>query len=134
MIIGLDLDDTITELPEFFGIVVGALLDSGHEVHVITFREPGTEEGVRAELAELGIRYTDVHLPTGRCKAPEWKAGVAKELELDLMIDDSPEVLSEMPESVRRLWLCDPEIFNLNTCVRAFHGELGSLRRGDATD
>jgi len=118
MIIGLDLDCTITELPELFSLLTSALVDAGHEVHVITYRPPGTETQVRATLAELGIRYTWLHLPPAPVSAPEWKAVVAAELGLDLMIEDSPEVLARMPAGVQRLWLCDREVFDLDACVR----------------
>ena len=86
MIVGIDLDHTISDLPAFFTVLAAALLESGHEVHVITYREVGTEDRVRAELAELGIRYTDLHLPQGPASPPEWKAEVARTLALDLMI------------------------------------------------
>ena len=54
----------------------------------------------------------------------EWKGNLALELKLDLMIDDSPEVLSEMPANTKRLWLCDSSLFNLNTCIKAMRNEL----------
>ena len=39
MVIGLDIDDTITQHPEFFSLISHALIDAGHEVVIITFRE-----------------------------------------------------------------------------------------------
>lgn len=125
MIIGVDLDDTITELPEFFAFVSAALVRSGHQVHVITYREVGTEDEVLAQLKELGMHYTHLHLPHAPCSPPQWKAEVAAKVGLDLMIEDSPEVLSQMPSSVKRLWLCDAELFNLDVCVSALNHELG---------
>ena len=123
MILGIDLDHTISDLPLFFSVVASALVDAGHEVHIITYREPGTEERVRAELDDLRMRYTELHLPRRACSAPEWKAEVAIRLGLDLMIEDSPEVLSRMPDTVRRLWLCDPQVFDLDVCIRALRGK-----------
>lgn len=119
MIIGIDLDNTITDLPEFFKVVAAALVASGHEVHIITYRDVGTEGDVRAQLAELGIAYTAIHLPQESCTPPEWKSKLAAQLGVELMIEDSPEVLASMPESVQRLWVCDPEIFDLDRCVKA---------------
>ena len=52
MRIGIDLDFTITDFPEFFSVVASALLRTGHEVHVITYRECGTRQGVIGELRE----------------------------------------------------------------------------------
>ncbi len=123
MIIGIDLDDTISALPELFSLLTSALIDAGHEVHVITYRAPGTEDWVRTELAELGIRYTGLHLPTGPGPAPEWKARVVAELGVELMIEDSPEVLARMPVGVQRLWVCDRELFDLDVCIRALNEE-----------
>jgi hypothetical protein len=123
MIIGLDLDNTISDLPEFFSVVAAALVDAGHEVHIITYREPGTDAGVRSELEQLGMRYTRLHLPRRSCSAPEWKAELAADLGLDLMIEDSPEVLARMPDAVQRLWVCDPEVFDLDLCVRALRAD-----------
>lgn len=117
MRIGLDLDETISALPAFFSVISQALVAAGHEVHVITYREPGTEDGVRAELAGHGIAFTDVHLPArGDLPAP-WKASVAGRLGLELMFEDSPENLAAMPPGVGRMWLVDPEVFDLDHIV-----------------
>lgn len=124
MKIGIDLDGTITELPELFSVLTRALVEAGHEVHVITYRECGTDGEVRAELHDLEVRYTRLHLPEGPVAAPQWKAALAGELGLDVMIEDSPEVLSRMPDSVHRLWLCNPEVFDLDVCVRALKASL----------
>ena len=113
------LFNTISDLPEFFSILAAALVGGGHEVHIITYREVGTEDEVRAELRDLNIRYTEVHIPRSSCSAPEWKSELAVQLDIDLMIEDSPEVLSRMPASVQRLWLCDSQVFDLDTCIRA---------------
>jgi hypothetical protein len=130
MIVGVDLDDTISELPEFFSVLTAALVDAGHEVHVITYRQIGTDDAVRAELAALGLRYTALHLPRTACSPPEWKAALAAELGIDLMIEDSPEVLARMPSGVRRLWLCDPEVFSLDVCIGALRGRMDAPGRG----
>jgi len=121
MNIGIDLDYTISALPEFFSVLAAALVDGGHQVHVITYREVGTEEQVRGELEQLRIRYTQLHLPRRACSAPQWKAELAASLGLDVMIEDSPEVLSRMPVSVQRMWVCDPEVFDLEACVEVLH-------------
>jgi len=119
MRVGIDLDETISALPEFFSILTRALLASGSEVHVITFREPGTEDAVAEELVGHGIEFTHLHVPTKLVSPPVWKSQLATELALDLMIEDSPEVLAKMPRGTARLWLNDPEVFDLDVCVRA---------------
>ena len=119
MKIGLDLDETISALPEWFALISRALVEAGHEVHVITYRPVGSEAAVHAELQDHGIGYTALHVPLESVQAPAWKAGLAAELGLDLMVEDSPEVLARMPEGTARLWLCDPEIFDLDVCIQA---------------
>ena len=119
MIIGIDLDYTISAWPEWFSVVTRALVRDGHEVHVLTHREPGTETGIRAELAEFGIEYTALHLPEDDLSAREWKPMKAEALRLEMMIEDSPEVLARMPMGIHRMWICDPEVFDLDVCIAA---------------
>ena len=122
MNIGIDLDDTISSSPEFFAVLSAAFLAAGHAVHVVTYREPGTESLVAQELRAHGVPFTALHLPDPGERPPTFKARVAASLGLDWMIDDSPEVLARMPAGTRRLWLCDPEVFDLDVCVRALGG------------
>lgn len=118
MNIGIDLDDTITDMPEFFTVICAAFLSAGHEVHIITYRDDNKE--AKSDLDEHDIKYTALHLPPENVKNAEtWKAQVAKELNLDLMIDDSPEVLAALPKTCKRMWLCDREVFDLGACIRA---------------
>lgn len=123
MNIGIDLDDTISESPEFFATLSTAFLAGGNEVHVVTYREPGTESAVADELRGHGVPYTALHLPKAGESPPAFKARVAERLPLDWMIDDSPEVLARMPAGTRRLWLCDPEVFDLDVCIAAMQGK-----------
>lgn len=123
MRIGIDLDGTILDMPAFFSILSHALMAEGHEVHVITYRD-NRELAVR-DLEASAIRYTGLHLPETMIDAREWKRARADELSLDLMIDDSPDVLAAMPPSVKRLWLCDPALYNLDKAIGGLLGECG---------
>ncbi|OGS20959.1 MAG: hypothetical protein A2252_04515 [Elusimicrobia bacterium RIFOXYA2_FULL_39_19] len=63
MNIGIDIDDTITAMPEFFKVLTEAFARKGHQVHIVTSRTE-TEESRRiteAELSELGIKYNHLH-------------------------------------------------------------------------
>ena len=42
MKIGVDLDATITAYPEFFSAFTKAMARTGHEIHIITNRPPGS--------------------------------------------------------------------------------------------
>lgn len=125
MKIGLDLDFTISELPQFFAILSKALIAEGHEVHIITYREKFDTGNTIIELNDYGIAYTQLHIPdhNNTLTMEAWKAEIAK-IGLDLMIDDSPEVLHAMPPNVKRLWMCDPQVFNLKTCIMAMRAEM----------
>lgn len=117
MKVGIDLDNTITELPWFFKVLMKALQAEGHQVHVITFREDRSK--AFEDLAEHGILcFNHLHTPDKEDKDPDtWKAKVATEVGLDLLIDDSPENLSAMPKSVATMWFVNREVFNLDDCL-----------------
>ena len=124
MKVGLDVDFTITDAPWLYKAMARALLEEGHEVHIITYRDWEKRREVERELTEYGVRYTGLHLPKNDDDLPPaWKASVAREVGLDLMIDDSPEVLAAMPRAVKRLWVCDPTVFDLGRVVHALRRE-----------
>ncbi|OGS22993.1 MAG: hypothetical protein A2252_06255 [Elusimicrobia bacterium RIFOXYA2_FULL_39_19] len=73
MNIALDIDDTITAMPEFFKVLTKAFAKADHQVHVITSRSE-TEESRRiteSELRELGIKYNHLHFIPPSNKAKE---------------------------------------------------------------
>src|SRR5688500_3242038 len=119
MKIGMDLDDTISQLPEFFQVVTAALVSAGHEIHILAYRDENRRAETEQDLRTQKISFTELHLPNEEDDMAPWKALVATRLELDLVIDDSPEVLAHMPKTVKRLWLCDSAIFDLGACIRA---------------
>ena len=117
MKIGLDFDGCLDHMPEFFRVLAVAFVGAGHEVHVITYRD--TPKETEAELRRLGIPFTKLHLPEDcrKVHAPEWKAKLAGELELDLFFEDSLENLVVMPPGVKRVWVADPEAFNMQDAI-----------------
>ena len=119
MRIGIDLDETISALPEWFSLLTKAVVTSGHEIAIVAYREAGTEPAIIAELEGHGVSFTGLHVPAESVDPPTWKSHLAEKLKLDLMIEDSPEVLARMPARTARLWLCDPEVFDLDVCVQA---------------
>jgi hypothetical protein len=119
MKIGLDLDDTISRLPDLFSILCTAMVSAGHEVHILAYRDANRRAETEQELRNQKVNFTEIHLPSEDDDLVPWKTTVATRLELDLMIDDSPEVLSHLPKTIKRMWLCDPEIFDLGACIRA---------------
>lgn len=92
--IGLDLDDTITAAPAAFRGLAAALIRAGCEVHIVTYRPDSSPEAVAADLAELGVEWTRIHLPRGFDTPPHlWKQATAAAAALDLLIDDDPDVV-----------------------------------------
>lgn len=125
MKMGLDLDGTIDALPWLFSILSKALIGSGAQIHIITYRDPGTRAATEADLARFGIAYTALHMPPVDADMVDWKRSTAMRLGLDLMIDDMPEVLAKIPAGVQRVWICDPEIYDLDACIGGMHAKLG---------
>lgn len=99
---GFDIDGTITAAPVAFGAMMQALMDAGHEVHVITgtMDADATDEhyaGRVRQLLNVGIgdsAYTHIHIVT----APhaEEKARYCVEHEIRLMFDDAPPYIDAM--------------------------------------
>ena len=94
MKVGIDVDGTITKYPELFRILTQGLRKEGHHVHIVTCRlEPDiTQE----ELVRHGISYDRLHMPTpenDNLSAGEWKRMVCDEEKLDILFDDSPDII-----------------------------------------
>jgi len=69
MKIALDLDNTINGAPEFWSFMSKLLIDNGHEVHVVTDRDPNYHwEYTKNELEELQISYTKLMITGAKAK------------------------------------------------------------------
>jgi len=128
MKIGVDLDYTITEMPWFFESLIETLIKS-HQIHIISYRD--TQQEVIEELRKHKIlRVTQIWVPSQAefdsegHSVDKWNGKMARQIPLNVMIDDSPEVLSAMPSTVKRLWLCDSSIFNLKSCISALRADI----------
>lgn len=56
--LGIDIHGVINEMPEFFASLTKALVDAGHEVHILT--GPQHDEKLEAELKSYGISWTHI--------------------------------------------------------------------------
>lgn len=97
--LGLDIDGVITDAPEFFSAWSHSWPG---RVVVITFRQD-RETAIR-DLNEMKIRYDQLHL-VGRF---EQKAEVIQNEQVDLFVDDQPEILKHIGQE---------------TCVLLFRNE-----------
>ena len=91
--IGVDLDGTISEYPQFFKLFTKVMAEAGCRIYVITDRMQGTEQSVEDELAEYGITY-DV------LKVTSNKAAYILNEGIDVLFDDMDRYFLELPEEV----------------------------------
>lgn len=82
--IGLDLDGTIDQAPQFFSHLSKCWQG---EVHIITYRSD--RQGVVRDLERYGVQSTHIHL----VESFEEKAKIAEQFQILMMFDDMPEVL-----------------------------------------
>lgn len=113
---GFDIDDTITAEPAAFRALMEALVDAGHEVHVITGVMPSvtkpehaTYEGRRAQLEGYGILegvgYTKLHLAAvdGAKAIARQKRQLCEQHEIALMFEDRSDYANEVRQASRCL-------------------------------
>ena len=102
MVIGLDIDDTITRHPAFFAFLSQALIDAGHKVVIITFR--GERESTEADLREWGIAYSELFLGTYEAVrevgVDEWKSTVCQRHGVEVFFEDDADVLRHVDPGV----------------------------------
>lgn len=111
MTVGLDIDGTITRCPEFFAIMAAALIESGHRVIIITYRED--RAATEAELKKWRIPYsrliTSALAETIEAGVDEWKAEVCRAVGVDVFFDDSEAVLRHVDRSAVRILMVNAE-------------------------
>ena len=93
MIIAVDLDATITAYPSFFKAFTAAMIDSGHQIHIVTDRPPGTENRVKELLDEYGIKYDKIIITND-------KFSYILEKGIQAIFDDTDEYIQNLPEEV----------------------------------
>ena len=64
IVLGLDVDDTITEAPEFFALLTKAVRRAGGRVCIVTSRGnlPAVVEATREELEDYGVEFDEIHI------------------------------------------------------------------------
>lgn len=102
MTIALDIDDTITRHPAFFALVSRALVQAGHRVLIITFRDEAGRADTEADLAGWGIAYDELICRSmASCDLAEvdaWKAAVCREHGVEMFFEDDAAVLAHVDE------------------------------------
>lgn len=105
----IDIDDTITYIPQLFRLL-SQQLDA--EIIIVSFRTD-QEEAIRV-LRELEVRWDQVLLsndPTWGMREHqtlvEWKAWLVNQLEPDWFFEDMPEVVCRIRPNIKVLMPCD---------------------------
>jgi hypothetical protein len=96
MKVAIDIDGTISEHPEFFAVLSAALRAAGHQVLVLTYRDPARAEATRAHLAKWRIEFDDLVI----APSLEAKGELCGALGVDLLFDDQDECIAAVPERV----------------------------------
>ena len=117
MNIGIDIDGTITEAPEFFATFAKGFRAAGHKVYVVSYRDQIDIEDSTVEMREFGVEFDGIHHSVGRESIPDFKARIARELDLDIFFDDMPEALLKLPPKCIRFWMCNPSVYDMNKVV-----------------
>ena len=97
--LGLDLDGTISEAPEFFRLLSN--MWPGY-VYIITYRTD--YEKARVDLDRYGLKYEELIL----VDSFDGKADVIVEKKITVYFDDQPEMLKNIPAGVQ-VMLCRNE-------------------------
>ena len=101
MVIGLDIDDTITRNPEFFSFLSQAAVNAGHKIIIITFRED--REAVQKALKEWDIAHDELITSTLESSfqygVNGWKAAMCREHKVDVFFDDDISVIKHINAS-----------------------------------
>ena len=115
MVIGLDIDGTITRHPKFFALVSQALVQGGHQVVVITFRED--RKSAADDFAVWGVAYSELVTWSSMENAGEnmyaWKARRCTAKNVEILFDDDPLVLCQLNPVVVSMMVVDHETHDL---------------------
>jgi uncharacterized HAD superfamily protein len=90
---GIDLDGTISEYPEFFNLLSRAMARVGCKIYVVTDRRPGTEASVARELERYDITYHVIKITAEKAKY------ILRE-GISILFDDMDEYFLDLPEEV----------------------------------
>ena len=116
--LGIDIDGCVDEAPLFFQV----LTHSWHgKVFMISFRSDQAK--AEAYLAQFNIRYDELIL----VPSFEVKADVIREKGILMFIDDQPEVLKQIPESVNVLLFRNGGNFDFEDQKWMFSQKTGKL-------
>jgi hypothetical protein len=118
MNVGIDVDGVCDYVPEIIRSIVN---DPSHTIHIITYRS-GKEE-TEQMLKNLNIRYDKLHMTGYMVDMVEWKREVVVQNNIDIMIEDTPEILAVLPPNVVRIWIADQEVYDLQRAINGMKNQ-----------
>ncbi len=115
MIIGFDIDDTITRNVSFFSFLSKALIDAGHKVIIITHRDQ--RKITERDMKKWNIHYHELILSDINSMlnygVNEWKAEICREKKIDVFFEDDPDVLKNIASEIFCLMPVDENLRNI---------------------
>jgi hypothetical protein len=96
MKVAFDIDGTISEYPAFFAILSSALRAAGHQVLVLTYRDPAASRAASEQLATWGVEFDKLVI----APSLEAKGELCAALGVNVFFDDQDECVAAVPESV----------------------------------
>ncbi len=96
MKIALDIDGTISDQPTFFSFLSVALRAAGHQILILTYRDPAKNEATRVQLAAWGIVFDELVI----AESLSAKGRLCARHGVDIFFDDQDECIVEVPEHV----------------------------------
>lgn len=96
MRIALDIDGTISEHPEFFAVLSSSFRAAGHQILVLTYRDPERAASTEAQLVQWGVEYDELVFS----QSLQGKGRICVSHGVDLFIDDQDECIADVPGHV----------------------------------
>jgi uncharacterized HAD superfamily protein len=84
MNIALDIDGTIDEHPSFFSALARGMRLAGHNIFILTYRNPKRSAATQAQLAAWEVAYDELVFSPSL----EGKGELCRQLSIDLFFDD----------------------------------------------
>lgn len=107
---GFDLDNTISDAPEFFALLSCAAIAAGNEIHIITAREPGDvmRKMVESELLKYGVKWTHIEITSD-------KHDYILSQGITVYFDDTDEFFHKLPPEITIFKIREPGNFCFDT-------------------
>ena len=117
MRIAIDLDNTITQYPDFFRCLTSLMMHP-HEVHIVTARDPEGRAQTEQALAALGIHFDQLAITDD-------KQRYIMQHHIDVFFEDMDEHIVGLPESVAVFKVREPLNYDFNTHQWIYAGRTG---------